>query len=209
MARDLPARASAVVIGGGVVGCSVAYHLTQRGFRDVLLLERRRLTCGTTWHAAGLVGVLRATQTLTRLAQYSAELYERLPAETGQATGYRRTGSLAIATDAERLEELLRGASMARSFGIEIAEVEPAEVRRRWPHARVDDVLGGVFLPDDGTVSPVDVTRSLAEGARRGGATVVEGVKVTDVLTRAGRVAGVATERGNVESDVVVNCGGG
>jgi len=208
VARDLPARASAVVIGGGVVGCSVAYHLTQRGFRDVLLLERRRLTCGTTWHAAGLVGVLRATQTLTRLAQYSAELYERLPAETGQATGYRRTGSLAIATDAERLEELLRGASMARSFGIEIAEVEPAEVRRRWPHARVDDVLGGVFLPDDGTVSPVDVTRSLAEGARRGGATVVEGVKVTDVLTRAGRVAGVATERGNVESDVVVNCGG-
>jgi len=208
VSSDLPKKAAVVIIGGGVVGCSVAYHLGLRGTQDVLLLERKRLTCGTTWHAAGLVGQLRATKNLTRLAQYSADLYERLEAETGQATGFARTGAISIATDSERMEELLRDAAVARSFGIKAARLSPQEVRDRWPVVSIDDIVGAIHLPSDGQVSPVDVTRALAEGARLRGATIRENIKVTDVLTRNGRVAGVMTDQGAIESEIVVNCGG-
>lgn len=204
----LPASANVVVIGGGIVGCSVAYHLVERGVGDVLLLERKKLTCGTTWHAAGLVGQLRATRNLTRLAQYSCELYRDLEARTGQATGYLKTGSISIATDFERLEELERGASMARAFGLAVEQMDPAAVAERWPCARTDDLKGAVFLPGDASTSPVDTTRALAAGAVKGGALIREGIEVTDVCIDSGRVKGVETTEGFVKADVVVNCAG-
>ena len=208
MAARIPSRASVVVVGGGIVGCSVAYHLTRRGVRDVVLLERGTLTCGTTWHAAGLVGQLRATRNLTRLAQYSAELFEELEADTGEATGYVRTGSLSIATDPERLEELERGASMARCFGLEVESCAPDRVAQMWPQARTDDVLGGVYLPGDATTNPVDTTRALAAGAKKGGARIVENIEVVAIDQAGGAVRGVQTSEGFVAADTVVNCAG-
>jgi hypothetical protein len=147
---DLPQHAQVVIIGGGIVGCSVAYHLTLRGCTDVVLLERKQLTCGTTWHAAGLVGQLRATHNLTRLAQYTAELYTTLEDETGQATGFRQTGSLAVATNAGRFEELKRGASMARCFGLEVSVLSPGQAAEMWPLLETTDLVGAVHLPKDG-----------------------------------------------------------
>src|SRR5579862_9512527 len=138
---EIPSQARIVIIGGGIVGCSVAYHLARRGCGDVLLLERRQLTCGTTWHAAGLVGQLRATYNLTRLAQYTAQLYEGLERETGQATGFRQVGSIAVASNDARFEELRRGASMARSFGLEVQVITPAAARERWPLLATDDLV--------------------------------------------------------------------
>ena len=208
MAERLPDHARVVVIGGGIVGCSVAYHLAKRGCADVLLLERRQLTCGTTWHAAGLVGQLRATQNLTRLAQYTTQLYEGLERETGQATGFRQVGSVAVAASEPRFEELKRGASMARCFGLEVQILSPAEARERWPLLAIEDVVGAVFLPKDGRTNPVDTTQALARGARLRGARIVEGVKVTGILRAGGKVTGVATEAGEVRADVVVNCAG-
>ncbi|MEQ8345657.1 MAG: FAD-dependent oxidoreductase [Sneathiellaceae bacterium] len=208
MAQDLPGEVEVVIVGGGVVGCSLAYHLTQLGMSDVLLLERRQLTCGTTWHAAGLVGQLRATLNLTRLAQYTAELYAGLEAETGQATGFRQHGSLSLATTAERLEELRRGASMAKTFGLAVEEVSPAEAQALHPLLNVDDVVGCVFLPKDGQTNPVDTTLALAKGARAGGATIREGIAVTGVLVDDGRAAGVRTASGDVAARIVVNCAG-
>ena len=206
--QSVPSHARVVVIGGGIVGCSVAYHLARRGCTDVLLLERRQLTCGTTWHAAGLVGQLRATQNLTRLAQYTTELYEGLERETGQATGFRQVGSVAVAASAARLEELKRGASMARCFGLEVEILSPGEARERWPLLAIDDVVGAVYLPRDGRTNPVDTTAALARGARMRGARIIEGVKVTGILRAHGRVTGVATEAGEVRADAVVNCAG-
>jgi len=207
-AESLPDRAGVVVIGGGIVGCSIAYHLVERGFRDVLLLERKQLTCGTTWHAAGLVGQLRATHNMTRLARYSAELYATLGEQTGQATGFQRTGSLSVARNSERLEELLRGASMARCFGLEVEVLPLEEVAERWPQARTDDLAGAVHLPGDGTASPVDTTRALASGAAAAGARIVENCRVQDVVSEGGRVRGVRTERGEIACDHVVNAAG-
>jgi glycine cleavage system T protein len=206
--QSIPSHARVVIIGGGIVGCSVAYHLARRGCTDVLLLERRQLTCGTTWHAAGLVGQLRATHNLTRLAQYTTELYEGLERETGQATGFRQVGSVAVAASEARFEELKRGASMARCFGLEVQILAPGEARERWPLLAIDDVVGAVYLPKDGKCNPVDTTQALARGARMRGARIVEGVKVTGVLRAHGRVTGVATEAGEVRADVVVNCAG-
>ena len=168
MADGLPSHARVVVIGGGIVGCSVAYHLTKLGWRDVLLLERRDISCGTTWHAAGLVGQLRATHNLTRLAKYGADLYEGLEAETGQATGFRRPGSISVARTAERMHELKRSASMARCFGVDVEVITPAEAGRRWPLMRTDDLVGAVWLPRDGRTNPIDTTRALARGAQHG-----------------------------------------
>jgi len=205
---SIPSHARVVIIGGGIVGCSLAYHLAKRGCTDVLLLERRQLTCGTTWHAAGLVGQLRATHNLTRLAQYTTELYEGLERETGQATGFRQVGSVAVASSEARFEELKRGASMARCFGLEVQILAPGEARERWPLLAIDDVVGAVYLPKDGKCNPVDTTQALARGARMRGARIVEGVKVTGVLRAQGRVTGVATEAGEVRADVVVNCAG-
>jgi glycine cleavage system T protein len=196
------------VIGGGIAGCSVAYHLTKLGWRDVLLLERRDISCGTTWHAAGLVGQLRATQNLTRLAKYGGDLYERLEAETGQATGFRRPGSLSLARNAERMHELKRLASMARCFDVDVEVITPAEAGRRWPLMRTDDLVGALWLPRDGRTNPIDTTLALAKGARQGGATVLENVAVTGIRVHNGRVAGVTTSHGEVACEAVVNCAG-
>jgi 4-methylaminobutanoate oxidase (formaldehyde-forming) len=208
MAGALPSQARVVVIGGGIVGCSVAYHLTKIGWTDVLLLERREISCGTTWHAAGLVGQLRATHNLTRLAKYGADLYEGLEAETGQATGFRRPGSISVARTAERMHELRRSASMARCFGVEVDVISAAEAGRRWPLLRTDDLVGALWLPRDGRTNPIDTTRALARGAQLGGATIVENVEVTAIHRRGGAVTGVGTAQGDVTCEVVVNCAG-
>jgi glycine/D-amino acid oxidase-like deaminating enzyme len=208
MTRDLPTHVDVVIIGGGVVGASIAYHLAKLGVTDALLLERRQLTCGTTWHAAGLVGQLRATRRMTELAMYTSELFAALEAETGQATGFRRNGSLSVATNAERFEELKRGASMAKGFGLEVEVIGPAEVKARHPLVETGDLLGGIFLPKDGQTNPVDVTLALAKGARTRGVRVVEGVKVERILAEQGRAAGVRTERGEVRAGAVVLAAG-
>ena len=162
---SLPSHARVVIIGGGIVGCSVAYHLARRGCTDVLLLERRRLTCGTTWHAAGLLGQLRATHNLTRLAQYTTELYAGLERETGQATGFRQCGSIAVAASEARLEELRRGASMALCFGLEAQILSAGAAKERWPLLSTEGLLGAVFLPRDGRTNPVDTTQARAPRA--------------------------------------------
>ena len=204
MASTLPSQARVVIVGGGVVGCSIAYHLTKLGWSDVVLLERKKLTSGTTWHAAGLIGQLRATLNMTRLARYTAELYASLEAETGQATGWKQRGSIAIATTRERLEELRRGASMAKTFGLEIHSVGPSDIKERWPLLDVSDVVGGVFIPRDGQVNPVDVTMALAKGATRRGARLFEETKVTAIRREQGRATGVATQQGEIKAEFVV-----
>src|SRR5262245_11845022 len=204
----LPASAQAVIIGGGVIGCSVAYHLAKLGWRDVVLLERKELTSGTTWHAAGLIGQLRATANMTRLARYGAELYANLEAETGVATGFRRVGSISLALTHERLEELKRGASMARAFEVDVEEISVAEASRLHPLTNMDDVLGAIYLPRDGQADPGNVALAMARGATQAGITVRENVKVTGILTERGRVRGVVTHAGRIAADVVINCAG-
>ena len=194
---SLPAHAGVVIIGGGIVGCSVAYHLAKRGCSDVVLLERRKLTCGTTWHAAGLVGQLRATQNLTRLAQYTTELYAGLERETGQATGFKQVGSIAVAASEARFEELqarrLDGA-LLRPGGA--GPLAPATPRTAGRCCRRTDVVGAVYLPNDGQTNPVDTTQALARGARQGGrAHLRRTSRSRAIRTAHGRVTGVATER--------------
>ncbi|MCE2462264.1 MAG: FAD-binding oxidoreductase [Pseudomonadales bacterium] len=208
MATRLPRRASVIVIGGGVIGCSVAYHLARAGVADVTLLERRQLTSGTTWHAAGLVGQLRTSINMTELARYTSELYLSLEAETGQATGYRRCGSISIATDEERLEELRRSASMAKVFGLEVNVVTPADIAARVPMLHTADVLGGIHIPSDGYANAVDVTNALARGARAAGARLFENLAVTAIRTARGSATGVTTEHGDIDADCVVLCTG-
>tara|TARA_R110002072_G_scaffold49277_19_gene134013 strand:- start:79 stop:2532 length:2454 start_codon:yes stop_codon:yes gene_type:complete len=204
----LPSQARAVIIGGGVVGCSLAYHLTKLGWKDVLLLERKQLTSGTTWHAAGLIGQLRATSNMTKLAQYTTNLYSQLEEETGQAIGFKQNGSLSIATGQGRFEELKRGASMAKTFGLDVEVLDPDGLQEKYALLNTSDLVGGVFLPNDGQLNPADVTLALAKGARSRGATLLEGVKVTGVHQKDGRVTGVATDQGDVMADFVVNCAG-
>ena len=208
MTDTLPDQAQVVIIGGGVVGCSLAYHLVKIGWTDVVLLERKTLTCGTTWHAAGLVGQLRATQNLTRLAQYTTDLYAGLEAQTGQATGFRQHGSLSIASDPERFEELRRGASMAGCFGLEVQVITPLEARDLYPIMEVEDLVGAVFLPKDGQTSPIDTTQALAKGARQGGARIFEQTRVRAIETGGRRVTAVVTDRGRIECEYAVNCAG-
>jgi glycine cleavage system aminomethyltransferase T/glycine/D-amino acid oxidase-like deaminating enzyme len=208
LVQSLPSQAQVVIIGGGIVGCSVAYHLAKRGCREVLLLERKRLTCGTTWHAAGLVGQLRATHNLTRLAQYTTQLYEGLECETGQATGFTQVGSIAVAASEARFEELKRGASMARCFGLEVQLLSPGAAKERWPLLSIEGLVGAVFLPKDGRTNPVDTTQALARGARLGGVRIAEDVRVTGIRAARGRVSGVTTDAGEVRAQVVVNCAG-
>jgi heterotetrameric sarcosine oxidase gamma subunit len=205
---NIPSKARAVIIGGGVVGCSIAYHLAKLGWTDVVLLERKQLTCGTTWHAAGLIAQLRATQNMTRLAKYSQELYFGLEAETGVATGFRRNGSITVALTDERMEELRRSAAMARAFGVEIDEITPTDIAGRYPGLSTEDVIGGVWLPKDGQADPVNITQALAKGARNFGVSILQGVKVTAVRQTGGQVTGVDTEYGPIEAEFVVNAGG-
>ena len=197
MTKVLPSHARVVIVGGGIVGASIAYHLVKLGWRDVVLLERKRLTSGTTWHAAGLVGQLRATMNLTRLAQYTANLYATLEKETGQATGFLQRGSVAVATHAERFEELRRGASMARTFGLDVEVIGPADIKRKWPLLNVDDVVGGVWLPKDGQTNPIDTTMALVKGAPAAARAIFENTEVTSILTKDGRATGVVTDRGD------------
>ena len=204
----LPRSASVIVIGGGVIGCSVAYHLARAGDTDVVLLERRQLTSGTTWHAAGLVGQLRTSINMTELARYTSELYLRLEAETGQATGYRRCGSWSLATNEERFEELRRSASMAKVFGLEVEVVTPAAIKARIPLLHTADVLGGIHIPTDGYANAVDITNALAKGARAAGACIFQNLPVTAIRTGPGGVTGVTTEHGDIDADCVVLCAG-
>ncbi|MFQ5935189.1 MAG: FAD-dependent oxidoreductase [Acidiferrobacterales bacterium] len=208
MPQALPSHAQVVIIGGGIAGCSVAYHLAKLGWKDVVLLERKSLTCGTTWHAAGLIGQLRATHNMTRLAKYTAELYRELEKETGQATGFKQNGSLSVATNNERFIELKRGASMARCFEIEVEVVTPAEARELWPLLNTEDVVGAIFLPKDGQINPSDVAQALARGAKMGGVSIFENIKVTAIHCKNGQVTGVRTEHGDIAAEYVVNCGG-
>ena len=204
----LPKQAKVVIIGGGVIGCSVAYHLSKLGWQDIVLLERKQLTSGTTWHAAGLIGQLRATLNMTKLAMYSTELYNNLESETGIATGYKRNGSLSLALTEERFEELRRGASMARNFGLETEILSNNEIKKRYPMLFVDDAVGGIFLPSDGQADPSNIALALAKGARLNGVSFFENTKVTNIDIENGRVAGVETPKGKIKSEYVVNCAG-
>ncbi len=205
---ELPARAQVVVIGGGIVGASVAYHLAHLGFTDLVLLEQGQLSSGTTWHAAGLVGQLRATESGTRLVQYSAALYQSLEAETGLSTGYKQCGGVTVARTPERMVQLLRTAAAAEAFNLECEILTPAQARDRYPILESSDLQGAIWLPLDGTANPTDVTQSLARGARMLGAQIVERIRVTDVTVGRGVVTGVVTDRGSIEADIVVNCAG-
>jgi glycine/D-amino acid oxidase-like deaminating enzyme len=206
---SLPERARVVVIGGGIIGCSVAYHLAHMGWRDVVLLERHRLTAGTTWHAAGLMVTFGSTsETSTEMRRYSCDLYARLEAETGQSTGFRRTGFIEVAADPDRLEEYRRVAAFNRHLGIDVHEISPAQVGELFPLARTDDLLAGFYVKEDGRADPVGVTMALAKGARLQGVTILEGVAVTGVTKRRGRVTGVVTAQGTIQAEYVVNCAG-
>ncbi|MEO0493981.1 MAG: FAD-dependent oxidoreductase [Actinomycetota bacterium] len=205
----IPERAQVVVVGGGIVGCSIAYHLTRRDITDVVVLEQNTLTAGTTWHAAGLVSQLKSTHSLTKLATYSARLFEELEDETGQATGYRTPGSVSVADNEQRWEEILRGATMAEGVGVDTEVIDLDRAVELWPHMRTDDLVGVLYIPRDGQTSPVDTTVALAKGAKARGATVIEDVAVTGL--QAGfapngskRVTGVVTEQGTIEAEIVV-----
>jgi len=211
---SLPTHARAVIIGGGVVGCSIAYHLTRLGWTDVVLLERKQLTSGTTWHAAGLIAQLRATANMTRLAKYSQELYGNLEQETGIATGFRRCGSITVALTDHRREEIFRQAAMARAFGVEVEEISPAEVGEKYRHLNLDGVKAGVWLPKDGQGDPANIALALARGARNRGARIAERIRVTGVEVDAGRARAVTWQaddggaQGRITADHVINAAG-
>ncbi len=206
---QLPESTEVLIIGGGIVGCSIAYHLTKLGIKDVVLLERKQLTSGTTWHAAGLVGQLRATLNMTRLAQYTAQLFKDLEDETGQSTGYTQTGSLTLALNGERLEELKRQATMANAFGVDCKVIDTAFVRQQWPDINTDAIAGGVYLEGDGQTNPVDTTMALARGARKGGALILENETVEGLLTESNKVIGVRTQNGeSIKAQKVVIASG-
>jgi 4-methylaminobutanoate oxidase (formaldehyde-forming) len=209
---QVPERARVVIVGGGVIGCSVAYHLTKLGWQDVVLLERKQLTSGTTWHAAGLIAQLRASANMTKLAKYSQELYGDLEAETGVATGFRRCGSITVALTDDRMEELLRNASMARAFGVLVDPVSADDIKARYPLLNTSDVVGGVYLDKDGQGDPANIALALAKGARQRGAKIIERVKATGFSETGKRVTGVDWasdgERGHIAADMVVNCAG-
>ena len=204
---DFPTSAQAVIVGGGIVGCSTAYHLSRLGW-DVVLLERKKLTSGTTFHAAGLVGQLRSSANITQLLGYSVELYKKLEAETGQATGWKMNGGLRLACNEERWTEVKRQATTAHSFGLEMELLTPKEAQDLWPLMQVDDVVGAAFMPTDGQANPSDITLSLAKGARMGGAQIFEDTKVTKVIVEKGVIKGVETEKGRIDCGVVIACCG-
>jgi len=208
MAKELPKQARVVIVGGGVIGTSIAYHLTKVGWQDVVLLERKQLTCGTTWHAAGLIGQLRDSHKMTQLAKYTAELYLGLEEETGQATGYKINGSLSTATHEGRFEDLKRRADMAKVFDLKVDVVGPETCKEYYPLLNIDDIVGGIFIPSDGQANPIDITQALAKGARMGGAQVFEETLVTRILHNGEKATGVETDRGAISADTVILCCG-
>ncbi|MGN6470613.1 MAG: GcvT family protein [Rhizobiaceae bacterium] len=205
---SFPTQARVVIIGGGVIGCSVAYHLSRLGWSDVVLLEQGQLSGGTTWHAAGLVGQLRSQSSMTTLVRYSTELYARLEAETGLATGWKNCGSISVARSVDRMTQLKRTAASARAQGVDVELITAAEAGRLWPPMATDDLVGAVWLPGDGKANPADLTQSLAKGARMGGATIIERARVTGIRTSDGVVTGVSTDKGDIAAEIVVNCAG-
>jgi glycine cleavage system aminomethyltransferase T/glycine/D-amino acid oxidase-like deaminating enzyme len=206
--ESFPTQAQVVIIGGGVIGCSVAYHLTKLGWRDVVLLERAQLTAGTTWHAAGLIVSGFSTETDMHMAKYTHDLFERLGEETGQDTGFLAVGYMQIASNPERLHSLRRRADYCRGHGVSTEEISAAEVKKMWPLFYTDDILAGFYTAEDGRVNPVDATMALAKGAKMGGARILEETKVIGIRQERGRVTGVITDRGELEAEYVVNCGG-
>ena len=206
-------KAKVVIIGGGVIGCSVAYHLSKLGWSDVVLLERKQLTSGTTWHAAGLIGQLRASANMTKLAKYTQELYFDLEKETGVSTGFKRVGSISVALTNERMEELKRSAAMARAFGVDVEEISPREIQKRYPHINLERVVGGVFLGKDGQGDPANIALALAKGARQLGAKIHERVTVKKVFKNQNKVTGLEWidqngGRGHIACEEIVNCAG-
>ena len=206
-------KAKVVIIGGGVIGCSVAYHLSKLGWSDVVLLERKQLTSGTTWHAAGLIGQLRASANMTKLAKYTQELYFDLEKETGVSTGFKRVGSISVALTNERMEELKRSAAMARAFGVDVEEISPREIQKRYPHINLERVVGGVFLGKDGQGDPANIALALAKGARQLGAKIHERVTVKKVFKNQNKVTGLEWidqngSRGHIACEEIVNCAG-
>ena len=206
-------KAKVIIIGGGVIGCSVAYHLSKLGWNDIVLLERKQLTSGTTWHAAGLIGQLRASANMTKLAKYTQELYFDLEKETGVSTGFKRVGSISVALTNERMEELKRSAAMARAFGVDVEEISPREIKNRYPHINLERIVGGVFLGKDGQGDPANIALALAKGARQEGAKIYEGVTATKIFKNQNKVTGVEWtnrhgERGRISCEEIVNCAG-
>ena len=208
MATEVPDRAHVVIVGGGVIGTSVAYHLTKLGLTDVVLLEQGQLSCGTTWHAAGLVGQLRASESATRLVQYSTQLYAELENETGLSGGYKQCGGVTVARTEDRMIQLRRTAASAAAFNMECELLSPEQALEHYPVMRVDDLVGAIWLPADGKANPTDLTFALAKGARMRGTRVIEKTRVLDILTHDGRVTGVRTDAGDIEAEIVVNCAG-
>jgi glycine cleavage system aminomethyltransferase T/glycine/D-amino acid oxidase-like deaminating enzyme len=204
----LPSHAEIIIVGGGIVGCSVAYHLAKMGKTDVLLLEQGKLTSGTTWHAAGLVGQMRPNRNMTQMSRYGIELYASLEAETGLATGWKQCGSVNVARTPERMKVLRKQVAMANSFGVECHEISPQEAGDKYPIMRTDDLQGAIWLPGDGKANPADLCMSLAKGARKRGVKMAEGMEVTGVITENGRAVGVKTAQGEVRCEVLVNCAG-
>ncbi len=209
---NLPTQARVVIVGGGIAGCSTAYHLAKLGWTDVLLLEQGKLTSGTTWHAAGLVGQMRPNRNMTAMSNYGIELYSTLEAETGLATGWKQCGSVNVASTPERMKTLRKQLALARSFGVEVHEISPQEAAQRYPIMRTDDLQGGLWIPGDGKANPADLCMSLAKGARNRGVKIIEDLEVTGVIIEQGargkRVAGVRTAQGEVRCEVLVNCAG-
>ena len=207
-AMNLPAQARIVIVGGGIAGCSTAYHLAKMGQTDVLLLEQGKLTSGTTWHAAGLVGQMRPNRNMTQMSKYGIELYAALEAETGLATGWKQCGSVNVAKTPERMKVLKKQVAMANAFGVECHLITPQEAGERYPIMRTDDLQGAIWLPGDGKANPADLCMSLAKGARNRGVKMMEGVEVTGVITEHGRTAGIRTMQGEVRCEIIINCAG-
>ena len=205
---NFPSHASVVVIGGGIMGCSTLYHLGKMGVSDAILLERNKLTSGTTWHSAAQVRALRSSQNLTRMIQYSVQLYSQLEEETGQNVGWIQKGSLSIATNPNRLIHIKRQEAMAHVYGVNAISISPQEAKERWPLMNAKDVLGAVWSPDDGRVSPSDVCAALVKAAKPLGAKIFEDTGVTGILTENGRVKGVETTNGTVMCDAIALCTG-
>jgi sarcosine dehydrogenase len=205
---SLPSNARAVIIGGGIVGCSTAYHLGKLGWKDIVLLEKHKLTSGSTFHAAGLVGQLRSNANITQLLKYSVELYDTLEQDTGLATGWKMNGGLRLACNKQRMIEIERQATTAQSFGLEMQILNPQQAQDLWPLMEISDVIGAAFLPTDGQANPSDITQALAKGARMNGVKIVEECSVTGISVKDGKACGVSTNLGDIDCEIVVNCGG-